>query len=64
MVYEYRPGLRALNPSSRGGEAYADENSRESSIYVSNGAGTWGPPLRFFAPPEVTIFDIVRKPGS
>ncbi|MBL3540295.1 metallophosphoesterase [Aminivibrio sp.] len=64
MVYEYRPGLRTLTPSSRGGEAYAAENSRESSIYVSNGAGTWGPPLRFFAPPEVTIFDIVRKNGS
>jgi len=64
MVYEYRPGLRALAPSPRGGEAYAAEGSRESSVYVSNGTGTWGPPLRFFAPPEVTIFDIVRKKGN
>jgi len=64
MVYEYRPGLRALAPSPRGGEAYAAEGSRGSSVYVSNGTGTWGPPLRFFAPPEVTIFDIVRKKGN
>jgi hypothetical protein len=61
MAYEYRPGLRALSPSRRGGEAYAAETSRESSVYVSNGAGTWGPPLRFFAPPEVVIIDIVGK---
>ncbi len=61
MAYEYRPGLRALSPSRRGGEAYAAETSRESNVYVSNGAGTWGPPLRFFAPPEVVIIDIVGK---
>ncbi len=61
MAYEYRPGLRALSPSPRRGEAYAAEFSRESSVYVSNGAGTWGPPLRFFAPPEVLIIDVVRK---
>jgi predicted MPP superfamily phosphohydrolase len=32
-----------------------------SSIYVSRGSGTWGPPLRFLAPPEVTVIDLVRK---
>ena len=32
-----------------------------SSIYVSRGTGTWGPPLRFLAPPEVTVIDLVRK---
>lgn len=29
-----------------------------SSIYTSRGSGTWGPPLRLFAPAEVTIFTI------
>lgn len=28
-------------------------------LHVSRGSGTWGPPLRFMAPPEVTIIDIV-----
>ena len=26
-----------------------------SQVYVSRGAGTWGPPLRVLAPPEVTL---------
>jgi uncharacterized protein len=29
--------------------------------YVNRGAGTAGPPMRFLAPPEVTVIDIVRK---
>lgn len=31
-----------------------------STLYVSRGAGTWGPPMRFLAPPEVAIIDLVR----
>lgn len=31
-----------------------------SAIYVSRGTGTWGPPIRFLAPPEVTVIDLVR----
>lgn len=30
-----------------------------SLLYVSRGTGTWGPPLRFLAPPEVTLFELV-----
>lgn len=33
----------------------------ETHLYVSRGSGTWGPPIRFLAPPEVTIIDIVPK---
>ena len=32
-----------------------------SIIHVSRGTGTWGPPIRFLAPPEITIIDIVPK---
>ena len=32
-----------------------------SAVYVSNGAGFWGPPLRFLTPPEVTVIDLVQK---
>lgn len=31
-------------------------------LYVSRGAGTWGPPIRFLAPPEITVFTIVHGP--
>lgn len=30
-----------------------------SAIYVSRGTGVWGPPIRFLAPPEVTVIDLV-----
>jgi len=36
-----------------------------SRVYVSRGSGTWGPPIRFLAPPEVTVIDLVRvKSGA
>lgn len=28
-------------------------------LYISRGSGTWGPPIRVLAPPEVTIIDLV-----
>jgi uncharacterized protein len=30
-------------------------------LYISRGTGTWGPPLRFLAPPEISVIDIIRK---
>lgn len=30
-----------------------------SMIHVSRGSGTWGPPMRLLAPPEVTVIDII-----
>jgi hypothetical protein len=30
-------------------------------LHVGRGTGTWGPPMRFLAPPEITIIDIVRS---
>ena len=27
-------------------------------LHVSRGTGTWGPPMRFLAPPEITVVDI------
>jgi len=35
-----------------------------SSLYVSRGSGTWGPPVRFLAPPEVTVIDLVSDKGG
>ena len=30
----------------------------ESQLYVSRGTGFWGPPLRVFAPPEITLLKL------
>lgn len=32
-----------------------------SMVYTSRGSGTWGPPIRFLAPPEVTVIELVRR---
>lgn len=32
-----------------------------SLLYVSRGTGTWGPPIRFLSPPEITVIDFVKK---
>jgi predicted MPP superfamily phosphohydrolase len=46
MFYPHDAGLVALP-----GNAF---------LYVSRGTGTWGPPIRFLAPPEVTIITLVH----
>lgn len=30
-----------------------------SRLYISRGSGTWGPPIRILAPPEVTVLDLI-----
>lgn len=30
-------------------------------LYTSRGTGTWGPPIRFLAPPEITLLDLVSS---
>ncbi len=31
-----------------------------SRLYVNRGSGTWGPPIRFLSPPEVTVIELVH----
>ncbi len=33
-------------------------------LYVSRGTGTWGPPVRVFAPPEITVIDLIGKKAN
>ena len=35
------------------------ELGRNKSVYITRGAGTWGPPVRVFAPPEITVIDLI-----
>lgn len=50
LVYRVHTGLTAL----------ADGRM----LYVSRGTGTWGPPLRLFAPPEITLVTIGSEPRN
>jgi predicted MPP superfamily phosphohydrolase len=35
-----------------------------SLLHVSRGTGTWGPPIRFLSPPEVTVYELIRNKPS
>ena len=47
LLFRYHDGLFKLE-----GHSY---------LYVSRGTGTWGPPVRFLAPPEVTLIEFRRE---
>jgi predicted MPP superfamily phosphohydrolase len=32
-----------------------------SLLFISNGSGHWGPPMRLFTPPQILIVDLVRQ---
>jgi predicted MPP superfamily phosphohydrolase len=46
LFFPIKPGLIHLSPNS--------------SMYVSRGSGTWGPPIRFLSPPEITVIKLVH----
>ncbi|RJX35608.1 MAG: metallophosphoesterase [Desulfarculus sp.] len=46
LIYPLFQGLYDLGKGSR--------------LYVTRGTGTWGPPLRLLAPPEVAVIELVR----
>lgn len=48
LSFPVRAGLTKLN--------------KGSLLYVSRGTGVWGPPIRFLAPPEITIIDLIPDP--
>jgi predicted MPP superfamily phosphohydrolase len=48
--------ITGLVYKTNSGYAKLEQNSM---IYVSRGSGTWGPPVRFLAPPEVTLIELI-----
>lgn len=36
--------------------------SSQGLLFVSKGSGTWGPPIRFLSPPEITVIELVHGP--
>lgn len=59
QLYPFRYFSERVYPLQNG-PYYLDKGSVE---YTSRGSGTWGPPIRVLASPEVTIIDLVRKEG-
>lgn len=40
------------------------EMTKNKLLYVSRGVGTWGPPVRIFAPPEITVVDLIGRKAN
>ncbi|MFH0952734.1 MAG: metallophosphoesterase [Verrucomicrobiota bacterium] len=58
QLFPFNVVLRLLYPFGRGMYRLGDR----SLLYVSRGAGTWGPPMRFLAPPEICL--LVLQPAG
>lgn len=56
QIFPFRFVVRLFYPRYAGFYRLADS----CSLYVSGGSGTWGPPIRFLAPPEVTLIELVH----
>ncbi|MFA5205262.1 MAG: metallophosphoesterase [Lentisphaeria bacterium] len=61
QVFPFGLVVRQLSPGPYG--KLVDTGGRLRR-HISCGAGTWGTPLRFFAPPEVTLFVISAPNGA
>jgi predicted MPP superfamily phosphohydrolase len=60
QIYPFRYLTRLAFPLYTGYHKLSDN----THLYVSRGSGTWGPPIRFLTPPEVTIIELVPNLGS
>ncbi len=57
QIYPFRYLTRLFFPLYTGYHKLANN----AHLYVTNGSGTWGPPIRFLAPPEVAIIELIAQ---
>jgi predicted MPP superfamily phosphohydrolase len=57
QIFPFGLVTRAIYPTDDGCLKLEDG----SYLCVSRGAGTWGPPIRFLAPPDVMVIELVRE---
>ncbi len=58
QIFPFDFFVRLLNPRLAGWHTVPPR----LRLYVSQGAGFWGPPLRLFAPPEITLIELTHSP--
>lgn len=56
QIYPFHYIVRLVHPWFQG--LYKLEKG--ARLYVTRGTGTWGPPMRLLAPPEVTLIELTR----
>jgi uncharacterized protein len=55
QIFPFGLVIRLFYPWDHGWHRIGDHGR----MYTSRGTGTWGPPIRILAPPEITVFDIL-----
>lgn len=56
QIYPFDHLIRLQQPMVSGMARFGD-----TQLYVTNGAGFWGPPVRVGAPPEITMVELTRS---
>lgn len=59
QIFPFSLGIKFYYPVDAG----FVELKNNTYLHVSRGSGTWGPPVRFLSPPEVTVIEIVYEKG-
>ncbi len=59
QLFPFRQGVGIFFPLRAGLYSLGSKK-----LYVSRGAGTWGPPLRFLTPPEIVVIRLIRVPEA
>ena len=54
QIFPFNWLVRLAYPAKTG----LSQVGNDTWLYVSRGTGTWGPPIRFLAPSEVTVFEL------
>lgn len=57
QIFPFTLVIKLLYPADAGLVRFREG----ASLYVSRGSGTWGPPMRFLSPPEVTVIDLIHE---
>jgi predicted MPP superfamily phosphohydrolase len=57
QIFPFHLATRLLFPRHAGSYPLASG----ALLHVSRGTGTWGPPVRVFSPPEITVIDILSR---
>lgn len=57
QIFPFRYAVERVYPNLQGLFSQG-----QTFLYTSGGTGTWGPPMRYLAPPVVTVIDIERGP--
>jgi predicted MPP superfamily phosphohydrolase len=56
QLWPFTYAAEAANPTVAGLERYGD-----TQLYVSRGAGAWGPPTRVGAPSDITVIELAAR---